>query len=184
MRKIKTFITVLAANALVAGSALASVYAPIDSSYKLTFDDEFNGSSVNTSVWTRGWFPASSGAATGPVNSFELQSYDPAQVVVSGGNVNLRLEHTPQTVGGVTYSNRSGMINTIDTFSQAYGYFEARINLSATSGVIANWPAFWLLGHEAWPTSGEIDIMEGLEGNAASTYHIGTCEDCDTPRNP
>ncbi len=55
----------------------------------------------------------------------------------------------------------SGRIKTKDLFEQAYGRFEARIQLPVGQGI---WPAFWLLGSDidevGWPICGEIDIME------------------------
>ena len=51
----------------------------------------------------------------------------------------------------------SGAITTEPSFSQLYGYFEARIKLS---NVVGAWPAFWLYQNEG----DEIDIMEVLGG--------------------
>jgi hypothetical protein len=57
---------------------------PVNSTWKLTFDDEFNGTSLNASKWSTNWFGAP-GAITKPVNSAEIAAYDPADVSVSGG---------------------------------------------------------------------------------------------------
>ena len=51
----------------------------------------------------------------------------------------------------------SGAITTEPSFSQLYGYFEARIKVS---NVVGAWPAFWLYQNEG----DEIDIMEVLGG--------------------
>jgi len=55
----------------------------------------------------------------------------------------------------------SGRIKTQGLFEQAYGRFEARIQLPVGQGI---WPAFWMLGNDfgdvGWPQCGEIDIME------------------------
>ena len=65
----------------------------------------------------------------------------------------------------------SGRMSTRDSFTQAYGRFEARIKLPKGQGL---WPAFWLLGANSktagWPACGEIDIMENV-GNEPSTVH-------------
>jgi beta-glucanase (GH16 family) len=72
---------------------------------------------------------------------------------------------------GVTREYTSARINTAGRFEQAYGRFEARIQLPAGKGI---WPAFWVLGADigrvGWPTCGEIDIMENV-GHEPSSNH-------------
>lgn len=57
----------------------------------------------------------------------------------------------------------SARLLTSNTFTQAYGRFEARIKIPRGQGI---WPAFWMLGNNigsvGWPGSGEIDIMENI----------------------
>jgi beta-glucanase (GH16 family) len=52
-------------------------------------------------------------------------------------------------------------MNTLTTFTQRYGRFEARIKLPAGQGL---WPAFWIEGANvnqvSWPACGEVDIIE------------------------
>lgn len=142
----------------------------INSSWALTFDEEFNGKSIDRDTWGTNWL-GNPGAVTKPVNSEELAAYDPKQVSVSGGKLKLSLSETDAVANdGKTYDYRSGLVNTHDSFSQVYGYFEARIFLAGEKGDIWNWPAFWLNG-ENWPRDGELDIMEGLGGEAAYHYH-------------
>jgi hypothetical protein len=71
----------------------------------------------------------------------------------------------------------SGMVgNCAEATSVAtyrYGIFEARIwTQAAPNGLIANWPAFWLVGHN-WPVDGEIDGFEGLHGYDSASFHYG-----------
>ncbi|MFJ3639448.1 family 16 glycosylhydrolase [Streptomyces sp. NPDC090108] len=65
----------------------------------------------------------------------------------------------------------SARLNTAQTFTQAYGHYEARIKIPRGQGV---WPAFWMLGDNlgsaGWPNSGEIDIMENV-GKEPGTVH-------------
>lgn len=51
----------------------------------------------------------------------------------------------------------SGRIDTRDQFEFRYGSASARMKLPTGPGL---WPAFWALGNEDWPATGEIDVME------------------------
>jgi Ca2+-binding RTX toxin-like protein len=142
---------------------------PVTGSWTLTFDEEFNGTALNKDVWGDNWLGAD-GAITKPINSEELGAYDPAQVSVSGGVLHLNAIESPVAVNGINYRYRSGIVQSHDSFSQTYGYFEAKIFLQGKDGRISNWPAFWTAG-ENWPEDGEMDVMEGLGGEAAYHFH-------------
>lgn len=89
----------------------------------------------------------------------ELQYYtDRSQnVVVENGNLKITAREESFQNAGYT----SARLLTKDLFEQAYGRFEARIQLPSGQGI---WPAFWMLGADIdenpWPGAGEIDIME------------------------
>jgi hypothetical protein len=113
---------------------------------------------------------------TGPVNVKEAACYAPGNVSV-GPFLQMAVTATPCLSGKsgswlpYTGAYLSG------PFRQRYGAFEADIDLPAdASGMIANWPAFWLVAPH-WPTGGEIDVMEGLGGWDCSTFHYGTLAD-------
>ena len=108
---------------------------------------------------------------TPPINSQEQDCYDPAQVTIGGGNLNLTATARAQTVNGRSYPYTSGIVTTMGKFTFTYGAVEARINLSGTNGKIDNWPAFWADGTGTWPMTGELDVMEGLGGYAAYHFH-------------
>lgn len=157
--------TTLAVNSITLNSA------PISSSYGLVFDDEFNGNTLNPANWTTGWFGS---GITQPVNSFETACYGPTQVVVNNG---LSLNSILQTntcgtsrpyLSGLITSTNNGANPPLQQFT--FGYFEAKMTLPASSSQIANWPAWWLNSQNN-PVTGEIDIMEGLNGQACSTFH-------------
>jgi beta-glucanase (GH16 family) len=57
------------------------------------------------------------------------------------------------------------MINSDGKFEFTYGLMEARIWLSGKGRLITDWPAFWADGQN-WPKDGEIDVIEGLGGQA------------------
>jgi len=85
------------------------------------------------------------------------------------GNGNLVIQALAQPYGGRNYT--SARLTTINSFSQAYGRFEARIKIPAGQGL---WPAVWMLGNNlntaGWPLCGEIDIAEML-GNAPNIMY-------------
>ena len=69
---------------------MANVYTPVNLSYKLVFDDEFSGSSINSSVWAAGsWdLQGTSGLST-PANTQEKECYNSSLVSVDGGDLHL-----------------------------------------------------------------------------------------------
>jgi len=72
-------------------------------------------------------------------------------------------------IGGRPYT--SGMISSQPSFTQRYGYFEARVKLPRGRGL---WPAVWMLPADfGWPP--EIDLMEsiGNPSQAFMTVHSG-----------
>jgi beta-glucanase (GH16 family) len=106
-------------------------------------------------------------------------------VFLSGGYLNIRAIHAgANPITGWT----SGRIETARANFQpsANGKmaFEARIQLPNITGASAQgyWPAFWMLGapyrgnYWNWPSVGEIDIMENINGLNQwwSTLHCGT----------
>ena len=154
----------------------------------LTFDDEFN----SLSLWngTSGTWDTTAQYATWNGSGFSLPSngeqewyinsnYAPTASVqpwtVNNGIMTIAAApasaQISSLIGGYQYT--SGSVNTSQSFSQTYGYFEMRAQLPAGQGL---WPAFWLLPENgSWPP--EIDAMEML-GNDPSVYytsiHSGT----------
>ena len=68
-----------------------------------------------------------------------------------------------QTSPGVYTSAR---LKSQGRFSVMYGRIEARMKLPESQGM---WPAFWMLGNNIttidWPSCGELDIMEHIDGS-------------------
>lgn len=62
-----------------------------------------------------------------------------------------------RTPEGKKFDFISGRIDTRNKFDFTYGTASARMKLTAGLGL---WPAFWALGKDRWPDTGEIDIME------------------------
>ena len=130
------------------------------------FDDEFNGTSLDTSKWSTGWLGS---GITAPVNPEELQCYDPSQVSEGGGALDLSLIAKSESCGGQTRAYASGIVTTMGHFTYTYGYIEARVWAPGTTSV-TDWPAVWTDG-ASWPTDGEQDVFEGLGGQACWHFH-------------
>ncbi|MGC4235504.1 MAG: family 16 glycosylhydrolase, partial [Niabella sp.] len=119
--------------------------------------EEFNGSALNTNIWTpiRGTEPYTYGTPYNP--SSENNGYAKSMVSVSNGNLVIKWENTPITAGGVTYSYTSGTVHSGK--SKYFGpghYIEAKIKFTSTPGLLL---AFWLVPvpvDDHWPP--EIDV--------------------------
>ncbi len=132
--------------------------AMLDEEYKLVFDDEFEGDSLNTKNWGYNYSWGSSHNHSGWCV--------PENVIVKDGVLTLRgdNERHPDSVGKqYTFNNQkadimytSGAVNTAGTFRFNYGYFEARLKMPKGKGL---WPAWWML-KDGWPP--EIDMLEIL----------------------
>ena len=125
--------------------------------WTLVFDDEFTGSSLDTTKWQPGWFGAS--GITPGVNSGSPQN-NSAYVTVSGGSLNLKLDNSY----GALVTTNPGNSSTATGFQIGYpAAFEARINVPGPFGsvLVPNWVAWWTDG-QSWPGNGEIDILESL----------------------
>ena len=145
-----------------------------------TFDDEFNGNSLNTGLWRSGMDYAPQGSTSSDLASWEVgdPSYVPADAnpaSVSGGMLSLAIKPTPSDVNPSSVGNRpfiGGELTTKGLFSQTYGYFEATAKMPAGQGAIG---AFWLLPADgSWPP--ELDATEILGGNPTTdinTAHSG-----------
>jgi beta-glucanase (GH16 family) len=129
--------------------------------WQLVWSDEFDGAALDTTKWA---IDTGNGFGTGQ------QDYDtarPDNVSVAGGQ--LVLTALSESYQGASYT--SGRIESNGHFSQAYGRFEASIQLPQGQGM---WPAFWLLGDDyaqvGWPQCGEIDVMENRGADPTTVY--------------
>ena len=131
----------------------AEVQSPAGvSAIGLTFDDEFD-KFVSSPDGNAGWMTAypyegeAARALPAPVSANrEAQFYSDSSVGSNPFSVHdgvLHISAAPSTghvPHGLHYT--SGIITTLKSFSQTYGYFEIRVKLPAGKGL---WPAFWLL---------------------------------------
>jgi beta-glucanase (GH16 family) len=141
--------------------------------WQLIWSDEFNGAGGSPPDPAK-WVFVTGGKGYGN-NELETYTSRPSNVQQKDGNLVITARKEDLTgPDGVPRHYTSARINTKGLFSQAYGRFEARIQLPIGKGI---WPAFWLLGenHETahWPGCGEIDILEtiGAPDTMYSTLH-------------
>ncbi len=111
--------------------------------YTLTFAEEFDGNSLNRSLWNDTiWYEQPNSTTNYAVEDGKLKIW-------------------PQRDASGNFFNRT--IDTDGKYYQTYGYFEIEAKLPAGKGT---WPAFWLFNHidERRP---EMDVMEAYAGGAA-----------------
>jgi beta-glucanase (GH16 family) len=134
-----------------------------DQQWQCTFDDEFDGTTLDTSKWA-----VEQTADGGYHSGIECDEDSPSNVSVSGGTLNLTAEQAPSPFlcpGAPPYETdyTSGMVSTYQRFDQTDGLFEinAKVSGADTQGLQTS---FWLypaqLTYGPWPASGEIDIAE------------------------
>ena len=161
--------------------------------YKLTFDDEFNARSISQTGAGTTWadirsewrFDANSDIGFGHSSFVDPASgYDPFKV--AGGA--LAITAVPdKTPSGYPGSWESGLITTQGGFSQTYGYFEMRADLSDAKG---GWDAFWLLpdtpaaNPNHLPGWQELDVVEHYGNYNQGTYRWIHTTDPGPNRNP
>ena len=142
------------------GGGASSARCP-DPTWKLVWGDDFDGASgtaANASNWAYD---------TGP-NWYngELQDYTSGSTNASlDGNGNLVIEARKETREGKQYTSARLKTEGKKTFTR--GRFEGRMKFPYGQGM---WPAFWMLGGNSWPDTGEIDIVENL-GREPSIAH-------------
>lgn len=159
-----------------AGSSASPSPQGVGGSWTLVWNDEFDGANLDFGKWRPNWYGTTDTALTKPVNDLEVSCYDPAQVEVVGGNLELTAVATTKAgcvkKDGTKASYASGLVMTDGRYNFTYGFVEARMWLPPGTGTPENWAAFWVNGKN-WPEDGEIDVMETLGGGAATrwTYH-------------
>ena len=152
-------LTLSTSLALLGGRCEAPVAEPGD----VTFEDNFDGDAGSSPDGAR-WVFDVGGDGFGN-DQLEHDTDRPTNASLDGEG-HLVITARREDFGGNSFT--SARITTATTFAQAYGRFEARIQVPAGQGL---WPAFWLLGNNidtvTWPACGEIDILElrGQEPN-------------------
>lgn len=145
------------------------------SGWKLIWQDEFNGTAIDTSNWTL--------CERGKPNWCDTMSKDPQLLQVTNGvlhlrgivNHDLQKDPSPYLTAGVTSKGK---------FTFKYGKVVIRARFKSAQGA---WPALWMLGAEkGWPHCGEIDLMEHLNFDhiAYQTVHSDYTLNIDKSNTP
>ena len=101
-------------------------------SWVTTFDDEFNGASLDRSRWSPDWY------VDGGVQN--RVATHPSNVAVTGGNLVLTLAG-PNS--GASVNTDPGDVSGAGFTLPVGGYVEARIRFPGNGTIIDNWPAWW-----------------------------------------
>ena len=184
MRKALGALAILTLVGTSVATSQPAAHAAAPTGYELSWSDEFDGTSLDTSKWGYAY-----GCFDTRLKTQTQYTDSPENVSVSSGYLHLTARHSPtrekwnketrkmetidrtctRTENGqkVTYPApfTSGMVQTRDDKGNvkyaAYGdfYAEARIQLPAGP---SSWAAFWFTGTQGgpWPGNGEIDAVE------------------------
>ena len=163
---------------LVNGSASSGAW-------ELVWSDEFNGNTVNESLWNI----LNNTSEGNPSTSNQIELYTRNNVFLDGsGHLVLRTKRENVTVQGIEFNITSGRVDSslkANVSFAAGGRLEvsARLQNDAAYGLHT---AHWLVGYDCWPKGGEIDIMEcqsphnayngelsGTNQVVSSNYHYG-----------
>ena len=132
--------------------------------YSLLWNDEFDGSALDESIWNYephepGW------------TNEELQEYTTStdNVFLRDGKLVIKAIKTEKN-GGDYYT--SGKVTAQNKKDFTYGKVVARAKVPAGQGL---WPAIWMMPQDEqhygqWPKCGEIDIMEVLGSRLETAY--------------
>lgn len=149
---------------------------PVAGGWVKTLDDEFNGPTLDASVWS----------LYGD-NYWDKQTHwSKSDVLLGGGMVRLRYEKkhgfNNDDPAQKPSEYAAGYLHTYGKWVQRYGYFEARMKLPTAPGL---WPAFWMMpdrgtasgleqGKRQDTGNGamEFDIMEHLTRWGSHRYNI------------
>ena len=138
----------------------------VPGTWTLTFDDEFNGTRLNTTKWAPCWFPGSYAATSDSCGS--KNSVTTHKSLVSVANGALTLTVTSSSQGALIATNPVGGASR--GFELRYGVVEARIWFPGNGSACLDWPGWWTDGQN-WPADGEHDIAEVLDGQMTVNYH-------------
>lgn len=145
---------------------------PVPEGWKLVWNDEFDGSSINMQKWEH-----EVNAEGGGNNELQYYTSRIENSFIENGNLVIQAlkENFTGPEGSRNYT--SARLRTKNKGDWKYGRFDIKAKLPYGKGI---WPAIWMLptdwSYGRWAASGEIDIMEllGHEPNKVyGTLHYG-----------
>lgn len=142
------------------------------SGWSLKFDDEFSGTSLDRTKWGTDWFSGGARYGNDPNNN---GCTDSNNLTVTNGELDLVDKSESVSCGAGSYGT-AGAIATTNPgsanpgFQYTYGYAEARIWVPGGSNYTNGSPSFWTDGQN-WPSTGEIDMLETLDGDGSACMH-------------
>lgn len=170
----------LRATLLASALVLTGLIAPTPSSadvsaqaWQLTWSDEFNGASGSAPDSGKWAYDLGGGGFGNNEHQYYTNSRDNS-AMDGAGNLVITARNNDAARYQCWYGTcryTSARLLTKGKFTQAYGKFEARIQLPRGQGI---WPAFWMMGDDldsaGWPGAGEIDVMEYLGHDQDTVY--------------
>jgi beta-glucanase (GH16 family) len=145
------------------GAQQWNLQAVAASGWRLIWSDEFNGPAIDGSKWS---FEVNGGG--GGNNELQYYTARPENARIENGRLVIEARKEQYSGPDGTRQYTSARLRTLNKGDWLYGRFEARIKLPRGQGI---WPAFWMLPsnnkYGNWAASGEIDILEAINTNAA-----------------
>jgi len=162
-------------------ASAAAVFAAPPAGYGLLWSDEFNGTSLDTTIWTNDVGTGTNGWGNGE------QEYYTDGANLEFGNGVLAMVAKNESMGGMNYTSARFTSQGKKFFT--YGYIECKMKAAQGAGL---WNAIWMLGEDfqnpnvpgtstIWPQCGEVEIYEQrtgpqlYNGTPGDDYFIGTC---------
>jgi len=139
--------------------------------WNIVWDDEFNGTAIDTNTWTYDL-----GGGGWGNNELEYYTSRTNNAYVAGGLLHIVAQQ--ESYNGQSFT--SARMKTEGLVSWLYGRFEWRARLPGGTGF---WPALWFLGTNittvGWPGCGEMDVTESSGGSpnfVQGSLHSGSDE--------